>query len=156
MKRAKWVVLFLAILSILSGYLMSKASLVGRAGMSLFYTEYNFLKTWWKGALLIFVILIALFIVHGQVQKRMTYKKARSVHIIATIFAITGLYFTYNDFRHTISHHLLGERFHLGVYLFWVGWIVVGALNLLSLYSDRKENLEKAIDLRDITSGGNG
>lgn len=143
MKPAKWVILFLAILSVVSGYLMSKASLVGRAGMSLFYTEYNFLKVWWKGGLLIFFALTALFIIHSLVQKRASSKGARNFHLIATVFAVTGLYFTYNDFRHTLSHHLLGERFHLGVYLFWIGWIIVSVLHLLKLNVDSSKHNEK-------------
>lgn len=142
MKPAKWVVLFLVILSVISGYLMSKASLVGKAGMSLFYTEYNFLKVWWKGAGLIFIALIVLFIIHGRVQQRAARRKARSFHFIAVIFAVTGLYFTYNDFRHSLSHHLLGERFHLGVYLFWIGWIIISILHLLHLSNDKVEYIQ--------------
>lgn len=144
MKPAKWIVLFLIIISVVSGYLMSKASLIGRAGISLFYTEYNFLKVWWKGALLIFLVLIALFVIHGLVQKRTTARKARNFHLIAAILAVTGLYFTYNDFRHTVSHHLLGERFHLGVYLFWIAWITVSVLHLLNLTGARAEDVQKA------------
>lgn len=119
------VLLFLTVLSVVSGYLMSKASLIGRAGMSLFYREYNFLKSWWKGALLIFILMMLIFAIHGSVQKRYPERKSRSIHIAAFIIAIAGLYLTYNDFRHTLSHHLLGERFHLGVYLFWLGWMVI-------------------------------
>jgi len=142
MKPAKWVLVFLVVLSIISGYLMSKASLIGRTGMSLFYREYNFLKVWWKGALLVLILLIGLYLIHGFIQKSFIHRKARTVHFIATIFAVTGLYFTYNDFRHTISHHLLGERFHLGVYLFWIGWIVISVLHLLSLKLERREAAE--------------
>ena len=39
------------------------------------------------------------------------------------LIAVAGLYFSYHDFRNTLSHKLLGEGFHLGVYLFWLGWI---------------------------------
>lgn len=94
--------------------------------MSLFYREYNFLKTWWKGGLLILAALMALYIAHGMVQKKYPASKAKAIHIGACVIALIGLYFTYNDFRHTLSHRLLGERFHLGVYLFWIGWIITG------------------------------
>ena len=44
---------------------------------------------------------------------------------ISVLIALVGLYFTYNDFRHTLSHRWLGERFHLGAYLFWIVWIAI-------------------------------
>jgi 4-amino-4-deoxy-L-arabinose transferase-like glycosyltransferase len=104
---------------------MSKASLVGKAGMSLFYSEYNFLKTWWKGGMLVLITLSFLYYLHGFIQQKTGLKQARKLHRIACFLAITGLYLTYNDFRHTLSHRLLGERFHLGVYLFWIGWMAI-------------------------------
>ncbi len=55
--------LFILSTSIISGYLLSKASIIGKAGMSLFYQEYNFLKTWWKGALLMLTALLILYII---------------------------------------------------------------------------------------------
>ncbi|MEJ7767817.1 MAG: cytochrome d ubiquinol oxidase subunit II [Chitinophagaceae bacterium] len=144
MKPERWVVFFLLILSVISGYLMSKASMLGRAGMSIFYREYNFLKVWWKGALLVSVFLLGLFALHGMIQKKTAPNKARTFHLIAFVFALTGLYFTYNDFRHTLSHRLLGERFHLGVYLFWVGWLVTSVLYLLRLNTG--SDIKKTID----------
>lgn len=131
MKRYPGLMLFIAALSVMSGYLLSKASFVGRAGMSLFYREYNFLKTWWKGGLLVFISLMLVYLLHGLIQKKYEAGKARSLYIMAGIFGIVGLYFTYNDFRHTLSHRLLGERFHLGAYLFWIGWIVISCFYLL-------------------------
>jgi uncharacterized membrane protein len=126
MTRKTGLLFIIAVISLVSGYLMSKASLVGKAGMSLFYQEYNFLKSWWKGGLLIFAILMVLYLLHALVQRKYPENKARVIHTGACILSIIGLYFTYNDFRHTLSHRLLGERFHLGVYLFWIGWIIIG------------------------------
>src|SRR5689334_12216811 len=97
-------------LSIVAGYLISKASLVGRAGMSVFYREYNFLKVWWKGAIAIFIVLILFFLLQGMAQRRL--QKPRTVQILLLIFAAVGLYFTYNNFRHDLSYRLMGERFH--------------------------------------------
>jgi hypothetical protein len=133
MKRGTGLLLFLAILSVVSGYLMSKASLIGKAGMSLFYQEYNFLKSWWKGALLIFILLLILYAVHIMLLKKYPLVKAKTITIVSCIIAIIGLYFTYNDFRHTLSHRLLGERFHLGVYLFWIGWMVISLFSLVKI-----------------------
>jgi hypothetical protein len=123
MKLRQILLILIGFFSILSGYLMSKASLVGRAGMSLFYREYNFLKSWWKGALVVFIALVILFALQGLLQKRLA--KPKTAQLIILVFAAVGLYFTYNDFRHTLSHHLLGERFHLGVYLFWISWMLI-------------------------------
>lgn len=131
MKRNPGLILFLAVISVISGYLMSKASFIGKAGMSLFYREYNFLKTWWKGGLLVFISLLLLFIIQGFIQKKCEARKARTIQMLACIFAIVGLYFTYSDFRHTLSHRLLGERFHLGAYLFWFGWVIISCFYLL-------------------------
>lgn len=130
MKHTAFVLFLLAVLSSVSGYLLSKASLVGRAGISLFYKEYQFLKVWWQGALVVFGVLILLLLIQGFVQRRMARGIASSIHILCILLALVGLYFTYNNFRHDLSHRLLGERFHLGAYLFWVGWMMVSLFYL--------------------------
>ena len=124
MKRST-LVLLLAVLSGISGYLLSKASFVGRMGINLFYKEYKFLKAWWQGALVVLGVLLLLLLLQGLAQKRIVFSKARLLNIGAILAALVGLYFTYNDFRHTTTHRLLGERFHLGGYLFWIGWIMI-------------------------------
>lgn len=126
MKRGIGIIIFLSLLSVVAGYLLSKVSLVGRMGMSLFYKEYNFLKSWWKGTMLLFVVLMLLFFIHGAIRKKLPKATSNKIFIISVVLALTGLYISYDDFRHTVSHHMLGERFHLGVYLFWIGWIVTG------------------------------
>lgn len=133
MKKNSGIILFILSTSIISGYLMSKASMIGKAGMSLFYREYNFLKIWWKGALLMLAALVILYIIEGIIQRKYPPAKARAIYIITCVIAVIGLYFTYNDFRHTLSHRLLGERFHLGVYLFWLGWLGISFFYLTNL-----------------------
>lgn len=125
MKRTAPFITLLAGLSVLSGYLLSKATLVGRTGMNLFYKEYRFLKTWWKGALAVFAGLLLLFFIQGLAQRKLRRSKAIIVHAVALVIALAGLYFTYSDFRNTLSHRMLGERFHLGAYLFWIGWMLI-------------------------------
>jgi hypothetical protein len=125
MNKRYLLLLFLFVLSIISGFLMSKASLVSRVGMSLFYKEYNFLKVWWKGGLAVFLVWMVFFVSQQLAQKKLPRAMALRVHLFACLLAIIGLYFTYHDFRNTLSHHLLGERFHLGAYLFWAGWLVI-------------------------------
>ncbi len=109
----------------LSGYLLSKASLIGRTGINLFYKEYKFLKTPWKGTLLILATLSILWLVHGAIQKRMSNKTRMALHILLAVLGLVGLILTYQDFRNSLSHRLLGERFHLGAYLFWVAWLII-------------------------------
>lgn len=46
-KSTGFILILLAALAALSGYLLSKASLVGKAGITLMYQEYKFLKVWW-------------------------------------------------------------------------------------------------------------
>jgi uncharacterized membrane protein YhhN len=125
MKKTAPFIIFLLVLSCLSGYFMSKASLVGRVGISLFYKQYSFLKTWWQGALVVFVAFMIIFLLQGIGQKKLPQAKAILLHVIMIAIALTGLYFTYSDFRQITTHRWLGERFHIGGYLFWTGWIFI-------------------------------
>ncbi len=125
MKRHSGLLLFIALFSLVAGYLLSKVSLVGRMGMTLFYQEYNFLRSWWKSTLLLLAVLMLVFGVHVWMQKKLTRSGSNRGFLVSVILAIIGLYVSYDDFRHTVSHHLLGERFHIGVYLFWIGWMAI-------------------------------
>ena len=126
-KRTSILVVFLAALAGLSGYLMSKASFIGRLGMTYVYKEYRFLKSWWKGALAVFVVWMILLIIQFVVESKLSKAKATIVHVIFILLALVGLYFTYSDFQHTTSHRWLKEKFHIGAYLFWLGWIIISA-----------------------------
>jgi hypothetical protein len=138
MKRRSLLLLLLLVLSGIGGYLLSKASFVGRMGISLFYKEYKFLKVWWQGGLLIFTIWLILFFLQDLAQRKLPPAISRFVQFGAILAALTGLYFTYQDFQHTMSHRLLGERFHLGGYLFWIGWIII---SIYYLTDKRRTNL---------------
>jgi hypothetical protein len=112
-------------LAVVAGYLLSKATLIGRTGIALFYKEYHLFRYWWKGALLIFCVWVLLFLLHHFLQRHLFRRHAALLHITAIVIAVIGLYFTYSDFRNDLSHRLLGERFHLGFYLFWIGWMLI-------------------------------
>jgi hypothetical protein len=131
LKKRSLLVFSLALLSILGGYLLSAISFVGRAGINLFYTEYKFLKSWWKGALLLFIVWLILFVVQSVLYKRSGRITATIVQVVGLLLAIGGLFFSYLDFRNTISHRWLGERFHLGVYLFWLVWMAISVFILV-------------------------
>jgi hypothetical protein len=130
-KRISILVVFLAALSCLSGYLMSKASFIGRLGMTYVYKEYRFLKTWWKGALTVFIVWMILLIIQLIIERKLSKQKAIVVHVIFILLALAGLYFTYSDFQNTTSHRWLKEGFHIGAYLFWLGWIIISVFCMI-------------------------
>ena len=124
-KKLAPIALFLAFLSCISGYLMSKPSLVGRIGINVFYREYRFLQTWWQGALVVFITLLIILLIHHLVYQKLQKKKAVIIYIIMFLLALVGFYFTWQDFHSTTTHRWLKERFHIGAYLFWLGWAVI-------------------------------
>jgi hydrogenase-4 membrane subunit HyfE len=115
---------------------MSKASLIGRLGMTYVYKEYGFLKWWWKGALAVFVVWMVLLILQLLVEKKLSKQKAIIVHVVFVLLALVGLYFTYSDFQHTTTHRWLKERFHIGAYIFWLGWIIISMFCLVQKKED--------------------
>ena len=108
---------------LLAGWLISKISWIGRVGINLMYKEYSIFKSWWKTALLLFAIQMVLLLLQHIVHKKYSRAVANIASVVLLIAGIGGLAATYSDFQHTFSHKLLKERFHLGFYLFWIGWI---------------------------------
>ena len=51
MKNLSILTLIQALLSLVSGILISKMSFIGKIGVSTFYSQYAVFKTWWKTAL---------------------------------------------------------------------------------------------------------
>jgi hydrogenase-4 membrane subunit HyfE len=129
-KRNTLLISLLLFLSLTTGWLFSKASFAGRAGISIFYKEYRFLKIWWQGALAVFAVLVMLWLLQGVAQRKLSASRSRLLHTGMVLFCLAGLYFTYYDFRHTTTHRLLGERFHSGAYLFWISWIIISLFYL--------------------------
>ena len=146
MNRNLAVVFILAVFSIIAGNLFSEISFVGKAGISLFYQQYQFLKVWWKGALLVFTIWIVLFILQTYLYKKTSKATFTIVSAVSLIAAIAGLFFSYTDFRRSLSHRWLGERFHLGVYLFWLGWIAISLFILSVANNTSNINIIKKLD----------
>jgi hypothetical protein len=120
----------LAALSVITGVMLSSITFVGRVGMNMFYKQYNFLKIWWQGSLLVFAIWMLVFFAHYFMQKRISKASFLAGNLISLMVSIGGLYFTYCDFRNDFSHRLMGERFHIGAYLFWLGWIGISIFYL--------------------------
>ncbi len=125
MKRNTILFFILLILSWCSGELMSRATWIGRVGITFFHREYNLLKIWWQGAAAVFLLLVLVFALHQYIHTRLSAAFARTLSAVLLIVAGCCLYLSYNDFHTDFSHRLLGRRFHYGFYLFWVGWMVI-------------------------------
>ncbi len=136
MKRYSGLILFLLSLSLASGYFLSKVPLIGRLAMHFkAYRGYTFLKTWWRGAVFVFVVLCLLLLVQHIMDRWL--KNAKIAHVICLAIAICGLIYTYNDFRDDISHRMMKERFHIGGYLMWIGWAVISLFFLFTKKPER-------------------
>jgi len=145
MKRYTFFIFILAILSLISGYLISKVSWFARVGMSLFYQQYDFLKDWKLASLAVFSTLMVLFIIHAILEKILSKNVSVIVNIITFLAAIVGLYTTYHDFRHDLTHRWTGERFHIGFYLFWLSWMLISIFFILH---------KKQVKLKDLNNMG--
>ena len=123
--RNKWIILILiqAVISLVAGILLSKMSLIGRIGVSTFYTEYGFLKDWYKGFAAVFIVQLVLIAVLWVVKRTTTYKNFSLVNLIFIVIGLIGLLYTFYDFTST-SHKYMNSQFHTGGYLFWAGWFV--------------------------------
>ena len=125
MPRQKISILILcqAALCWLAAYLISKISLFGRLGIATVHKEYRLLRSGWKTFLLFFSIQVPLIILLSLIQKNFSRKLMISAATLLLILGVWGLWTTYSDFLHTYTHRLLKERFHLGFYIFWIGWM---------------------------------
>jgi hypothetical protein len=111
-------------LAVIAGWTLSKSTFVGKVGIHFLHREYAFLNSWWKGALLILGVWVVLEIIQYLIWKKYRRSINQTVQAAFIFLAVLGLYYTYLDFR-TFSHGILGERFHIGGYLFWIGWCII-------------------------------
>lgn len=121
MKGLSTLVAVQALLSTVSGVLISQMSFIGKVGISVVYREYGIFKIWWKTALLLFAVQLAVVAVLWLVKRLSGRRIAMAVILLVLLFALTGAYFTYLDFT-TTSHRMMKTNFHAGVYLFWATW----------------------------------
>jgi hypothetical protein len=111
-------------LAAIAGWTLSKATLVGKVGIHFLHREYAFLNSWWKGALFILAVWLIFEFIQFRIWKKYSRGLNRAIQIGFIVLAIVGLYYTYLDFS-TFSHGMLGKRFHIGGYLFWIGWSAI-------------------------------
>lgn len=124
-------------LAVIVGWTLSKATIIGKVGIHFLHREYAFLNSWWKGALLVWCVWVVLQIIQYRVWKRYHRNVNLTIQASFIFLAVFGLYFTYLDFR-TISHGLLGDRFHIGGYLFWIGWSIISIFFIKLRYEEIK------------------
>ena len=131
-------------LAVIAGWTLSKATIVGKVGIHFLHREYTFLNSWWKGALFFWGVWIVLEIIQYRIWKRYRRNINLAVQTSFIFLAVFGLYFTYLDFR-TFSHGLLGERFHIGGYLFWIGWCII-SIFFINLRNNKIATIETHAD----------
>jgi len=118
MKKILNLILIQGIISLISGILFSKMSLVGKIGITVVYREYSILKTWWKAALLVFLIQLIIIAILYLSKRFLIFKTFIIINLITVIIGILGLFFTYIDFTST-SHKYMNSNFHNAGYLVW-------------------------------------
>lgn len=124
-KRVLPFLLLLAALAAVSGFMMSHMSWIGKVGINLMHKEYKFLKVWWQGGVVVYGALLLFFMIQYFLQKQLPFVVAKMLHVLFLLAAIGGLYYTFSDFSNDFTHRLLRDVFHMGAYLFWVGWMLI-------------------------------
>ncbi|PPK99733.1 hypothetical protein [Parapedobacter indicus] len=121
MKGLGTLIALQALLSTISGILVSQMSFVGKVGIRVLYSEYGIFRIWWKTAVLLFALQLILIFVLWLVKRLLGQRLALATILLMLLFGLIGAYFTYLDFT-TTSHRLMKESFHSGGYLFWGSW----------------------------------
>ncbi|MCO6564973.1 MAG: hypothetical protein J6581_05965 [Apibacter sp.] len=134
MKRLSLLLLFEILVSISIGFLMSKMSWIGRMGINLFRNEYKILKVWWKTALMVLSIQLLLILIQYIIKRTCKVTISKLLFFLFLLSGCIGLVYTYHDFSTVYEHRIMKERFHLGGYLFWIGWIVSNLYFLVTPY----------------------
>jgi len=121
MKGLSTLIAIQALLSTISGVLLSQMSFIGKVGISVMYREYGIFKVWWKTAILLFIVQLALLLVLWLIKRLLGRRLAFAAFLLFLLFGLVGAYFTYLDFT-TTTHRVMKANFHAGVYLFWGTW----------------------------------
>jgi hypothetical protein len=144
MKLSPYIFLLQAALSLVSGFLISKMSWIGRIGVTWFMPQYKVFKSWWQTAIILFMVQVIVLVIQWQVKRKASARTTFFTVLAFILIGIAGLYLTYNDFQSTFTHKLMKEKFHLGFYLFWLTW-VIGSLYILTLKKKNADNLMAAV-----------
>ncbi len=137
MKRNYLLLFFILVcLSLLSGNLTAGVSLVGKIGISFFYKQFSFFQSWWQSSLVCLALMLIVGTILYFIDRALKGRQRKVVLIACFLVFLVGLYFTFRDFRTDLAHRWLGERFHVGVYLYWIGF---GIISLFFALTEKKE-----------------
>jgi hypothetical protein len=126
MKRNYLLLVFILIcLSLLSGNLTAGVSLVGKIGISFFYKQFSFFQSWWQSSLVCLACMLVIGIILYFADRSLKGIQRKVVLIASFLVFLLGLYLTFRDFRTDLAHRWLGERFHVGIYLYWIGFCII-------------------------------
>ena len=103
MKKSTSLLLFQALLSVVSGILITQMSLLGRIGIHTMYRQFMIFRSWWKTALLLFAVQCLVIGLLWGIRKMVHLSAAKKVAWLLLIVGIAGF---------------------AGFYLFWIGWWV--------------------------------
>lgn len=123
MKGLSTLIAIQALLSTLSGILMSQMSWVGKVGIRFMYTQYGIFKIWWKTALLLFGLQLLLLLLLWLFKRLLPGVLSGILMVLFFIAGALGAYVCYIDFT-TTNHRMLKESFHNGAYLIWGAWML--------------------------------
>ena len=137
MKRNYLLLLFiLACIALLSGSLTAGMSFVGHIGIGFLYEQLSFFKTWWQSALVCFSVMAGVLILLYIIDRVLSRIIRKVVMLLFFFLFLAGLYFTFQDFRTDLAHRWMGERFHVGIYLYWIGGCVI---SLFFMFTESKK-----------------
>ena len=129
-----------ALVSTISGVLISEMSFIGKMSIRFFFTEYTILKSWWKTALLLFSVQLVLILLLWFLYRLTNRRIAVITALILLLFGIAGIYLTYLDFSGT-THRLMKITFHSGIYVSWGAWLCTCVYFLLAPRQKESEKL---------------
>jgi hypothetical protein len=135
MKRYFPLLLALAIISVISGILLSEMSFLAKTAISIFKKEYQyyaFMKIWWQAAIVFYSVFIVLLLLQLACKRYFSPSNALIIQLLCLLLAGLGFYLTYIDFHTDLSHRWAGKKLHAGFYLFWMGWALISLFLLFN------------------------
>ena len=146
MKRNYFLLVFiLLLLAILSGHLTAGMSFIGHLGIGFFYKQFTFFRSWWQSAIVCFGLMVLILLAFYWIDRALQGIPRKLLFWLFFLLFLAGLYFTYRDFRTDLTHRFLGERFHLGIYLYWIGF------SIISLFFALTSKKKPLIDERPVS-----
>ena len=136
MKNFSILTLIQAVMSLISAILISKMSFIGKIGVSTFYSQYAVFKTWWKTAILLFIVQFILLLFLQTFRSKVSVGFARALALLLAVVGAVGFYLSYVDFT-TTSHKMMKFSFHFGFYLFWIAWLIIFVFFLFAMYQNK-------------------